>query len=51
MATEGQSDQMASDLEVWMKQRGRTEFLHAEKNGTQCHSLMLAEHLWRSNSG
>jgi len=31
MAAEGQSDRMASDMEVWMKQRGAPEFLHAEK--------------------
>jgi hypothetical protein len=30
-ATEGQSDKMASDMEVRMKQRRVTEFLHAEK--------------------
>ena len=28
---EGQSDRMASDMEVWMKQRCVTEFLHVEK--------------------
>ena len=31
MAAEGQSDKMAFDMEVCMKQRGVTEFLHAEK--------------------
>ena len=31
MAAEGQSDKMASDMEVQMKQRCVTEFLHAEK--------------------
>ena len=31
MAAEGQSDRMVSDMEVWMKQWGETEFLHAEK--------------------
>ena len=31
MAAEGQSDRTAADIEVWMQQRGRTEFLHAEK--------------------
>ena len=31
MVAEGQSDRMASDMEVHMKQRGATEFLHAEK--------------------
>jgi len=28
-----------------------TEFLHAEKNGTQWHSLTLSEGLWGPNSG
>jgi hypothetical protein len=32
MAAEGQSDKMASDMEVRLKQRCVTEFLHAEKN-------------------
>ena len=31
MAAEGQSDRMASDMEVHMKQRGGIECLHAEK--------------------
>ena len=31
MAAEGQSDRMASDMEVQMKQRRVTEFLHANK--------------------
>jgi len=31
MAAAGQSDQMVSDVELLMKQRGVTEFLHAEK--------------------
>ena len=31
MAAEWQSDTMASDMEVHMKQRGVTEFLHAER--------------------
>ena len=31
MAAEGQSDKMASDMEVHMKQRCVTEFLHAKK--------------------
>jgi len=30
-ATEGQSDKMVSDVEVNMKQRCVTEFLHVEK--------------------
>ena len=31
MAAEGQSDTMVSDIEVRIKQRGVTEFFHAEK--------------------
>jgi len=31
MAAEGQSDKLASDVEVWMKKRCVIEFLHAEK--------------------
>ena len=31
MAAEGQSDQTASDMEVHMKERCVTEFLHAEE--------------------
>ena len=31
MTAEGQSDKMVSDVEVHMKQRHETEFLHAEK--------------------
>ena len=31
MAAEGQSDRMASDMEVHMKQGCRTEFLHVGK--------------------
>ena len=31
MAAEGQSDNMASDVEVHVKQNGATEFLHEEK--------------------
>ena len=31
MAAEGQSERMASDMEVCMKQRGRIGFLHMEK--------------------
>jgi len=31
-------------MEVRMKQRCVIEFLHVEKNGTNGHSLMLAEH-------
>ena len=31
MAAEGQPDRMAADIEVGMKQRRVTEFLHVEK--------------------
>ena len=31
MAAEGQSDRMASDMEVYRKQRCGIEFLHAKK--------------------
>ena len=31
MTAEGQSDKMASDMEMWMKHRCVTEFLHAEQ--------------------
>jgi len=34
IAAEGQSDKMASDIEMDMKQMCAIEFLHAEKNGT-----------------
>jgi len=34
-AAEGHSDSMTSDMEVHMKQRCVTKFLHVEKNGTQ----------------
>ena len=30
MVVEGQSDTMESDMEVWMKQKCDTEFLHAK---------------------
>jgi len=43
MAAEGQSDKMAPDMEVHMKQRH--EFFHAEKNNTHGHSLMFAGYL------
>jgi len=36
MEAEGQSDKMASDMEVWIGQRAVIEFLHVEK---QCHPL------------
>jgi len=38
-------------MEVHMKQRCVTEFLHAEENGTHWHSWMLAKHIWKPNSG
>ena len=42
MAAEGQSDTMASDMEVCMKQRCVTEFLHAEKMApTDIHLCLL----------
>ena len=51
MAEERQSGKTASVMEVWMKQRCGTEFLHVEKNSTHSHSSMLAECLWKLNSG
>lgn len=42
-ATGGQSDRMASNMEVHMKKRCVNEFLHNEKNSTNWYSLMLAE--------
>lgn len=41
MAAEGQCDKTASDVGVWMKQSGGTEFFHVEKNSTNWHSLVL----------
>ena len=37
MAAEGQSDRMASDMEVQMKQRGVMEFLRVEKKTASTH--------------
>jgi len=51
MAAAGQSETIASDMEASMKQRCFSEFFSAKKNGTHWHSLTLAEHLWRPNSG
>jgi len=34
VAAEGQSDRMASDMEMQRKQRCVTEFFHGEKHGT-----------------
>ena len=48
MAAVGQSDRMASDMEVQMKQRCVIEFIYMGKKN--CHTLMLAECLWRHNS-
>jgi len=39
MAAEGQSDRMVSDMEVWMKQSGGTEFPNKEK----MHLLMFID--------
>ena len=47
----GQSEKIASDIEMSVKQRCVIGFLYLEKNCTHWHSLMLAEHLWRPNSG
>ena len=45
MAAEGQSDKMASDMEVHMKQRGAPEFLHAEKMAPiDIHQYLLNVH-------
>ena len=42
MAAEGQCDKMASDMEVCLKQRGGTEFLHVEKMApTDIHRRLL----------
>ena len=51
MAAEGQCDRMASDMEVWMKQRCATQFLHTGKYYIPWYSVMLAECFWRPNSG
>jgi len=39
LAAEGQSNKMVFDIDVHMKERYGIEFLHAEINGTHCHSL------------
>ena len=42
MAAEGQSDKMASDVEVRVKQRSGIEFLHVEKVApTNIHQCLL----------
>ena len=51
MAAERPSDKTAPDMEVHMEQRCGTEFLHAEKNGTHWHLLLLSECFWRPKSG
>jgi len=48
MTSEEQSDRMAPDVKVHMKQRRGIEFLHAEK---KLHSSKLPEHLWRLKKG
>ena len=47
MAAEGQSDKMASNMKVHMKHG----ILPRGKNDTYWHLSVLAEHLWRANSG
>ena len=43
MAAEGQSDKMAPDMEVHMKQRSGTEFLHMEKMAlSDIHQCLLS---------
>jgi len=50
MAAEGQSDKMASDMEVHIKQRCGIEFLHVEKVApTNIHGA-YAECSWRPYS-
>ena len=48
--SKGQSDKMASDMELHMKQRCVTEFLRAVNSSMHQHSLTLAERFWRPNS-
>ena len=55
MAAEGQSDKMASDMEVWMKQRHAIKFLRAEKKSTEIHlqfkkDRKLLERVWQRNT-
>ena len=38
-------------LKVCMEQNYVSEFLHVKRNGVHWRSLVLAEHLWRWNSG
>jgi len=51
MAAEGQSDKMASEMEVCMKQKCVVKVLQLKKKWTLSHSSILTEHLWRPNSG
>jgi len=53
MAAEGQSDRMASDMEMRMKKRCISEVLHVEKMApTDIHRcLHKRRYLWKSNSG
>ena len=46
MVAEGQSDKMASDMEVCNETEPSTQ----GKKGTHWHSLTLAEHLWKPNT-
>ena len=42
LAAEGQFDRMVGDMEVWMKQKRVTEFLHVEKMApTDIHQLLM----------
>ena len=50
MEAKGQSDNMASDMEVHMKQRCVTEQLHAAETAPT-DVLTLAECLWGPNNG
>ena len=51
MAAEGQSDRMTSGMEVCVKQRGVTEFLHAEALTPVDILQCLLNTYWRPNSG
>lgn len=54
MAAEGRSDTVVCDTEVWVRQRSGIEFLcrgGKKKKGAHWHSSILAECLWRPNSG
>ena len=51
MAAEGQTDRMVSDMEVCMERRCVTELFHVEKMAPVDLQLMIAERLWRPNSG